>query len=518
VDAALSALKGEQKRQHFFERLMWKPWGQAALVFALGFVAAFVLLAATEGLISTDDYYHSRAAAQIIEQRAIRLYFPWLPLTILSPTQFVDHHLLYHLYLAPWVYWGGIVGAKLAQSFVVAGVFVALWSLLRALKVRYVLLWSIGLLGVSSPFLYRILMVRTQGAALLLLLVALQLLFRRHYRWLVVVAFAFTWLYNGFVLLPAIAALYVLSVFISDRRVVWQALAYALLGTGLGLFINPYFPQNVVFIVSHLGEKVNVEASIRVGSEWYPYTTQALLENSPGALLALVAGVLAPSFFKARRSAVETTLLLVALLTLTMTFESRRFIEYFPPFALLFCAASWGRHAMQRPNEWVSVRFRPLISRVYPAGLALLLLLLTWTTVSAAYGDIQNAEDAGYMAGAARWLQEHTEPNTLVFQTDWDDFPYLFYFNTHNTYLVGLDPTYLQVAHPTLWNLWVPITQGAVERPSTLIRENFGARYIISDLYHEAFAARANGDPNMRLVYRDDNSLIWQIEDSEPAR
>ncbi|MGQ9889139.1 MAG: hypothetical protein ACUVSX_11715 [Aggregatilineales bacterium] len=312
-------------------------------MFALGFVAALVLLSANSGFVSNDDYYHSRIAAQIIEQRALRLSFPWLPLTILSPDQFVDHHLLYHLYLSPWAYWGGIAGTKIAQAVVVGGVLAAAWGVLRSLEVRRAALWAAALLGVSAPFLYRMLMARTQAAALLLILVALFLLFRKRHTWLMALAFAFTWLYNGFVRLPAVAALYTAAVYVAERRIVWQPLAYALAGTVLGLVVNPYFPQNIAFIASHLGEKTDIHSGIRVGNEWYPYTTRALLLNSPGALLALAAGALAPSFRRAKRDHVETTLLLTALLTLYMTLESRRFIEYFPAFALLFCACAWGR-------------------------------------------------------------------------------------------------------------------------------------------------------------------------------
>src|SRR5690606_9455308 len=78
---------------------------QVSLIFLAGFAAAFVLLTSINGFTGTDDYYHTRIAAQIFEQQALRVNFPWLPLTILSQTQFVDHHLLYHLYLAPWMHW-----------------------------------------------------------------------------------------------------------------------------------------------------------------------------------------------------------------------------------------------------------------------------------------------------------------------------------------------------------------------------------------------------------------------------
>jgi hypothetical protein len=200
-----------------------------------------------------------------------------------------------------------------------------------------------------------------------------------------------------------------------------------------------------------------------------------------------------------------------------MTFESRRFIEYFPAFALLFAAAAWGCSDIRWRNDLTFRIFRLPVHRFYLISLSVPLLLLVWTTLSSVYNDIHHAQDVSYMAGASQWLREHTEPNALVFQTDWDDFTYLFYSNTQNTYLVGLDPTYLQIANPTLWNLWVPITRGVVERPSSLIRDTFGATYVVSDTQHDAFAERANADPDMQLVYRDSNSLIWRVSSGDPA-
>ena len=61
---------------------------------------------------------------------------------------------------------------------------------------------------------------------------------------------------------------------------------------------------------------------------------------------------------------------------------------------------------------------------------------------------------------ASMWLMEHTEPGERVYQTDWDNFPELFYFNTHNTYIVGLDPTFMYLANPELYLLWRSIGRG----------------------------------------------------------
>jgi hypothetical protein len=44
-----------------------------------------------------------------------------------------------------------------------------------------------------------------------------------------------------------------------------------------------------------------------------------------------------------------------------------------------------------------------------------------------------------------------------------------------------------------------------------VILEEFGARYIISDLDHAAFMRRTDQDPAMREVYRDEYSVVYEI-------
>ena len=477
-------------------------------LFLLCLVPLLYLIFATSGFVGNDDYYHARLSAQIIEQQRLSLDFPWLPQTILSSERFVDHHLLFHLFLAPWVYLGGMAGAKLAVAGIAAGVFVAVWVLLRGVGVRYPAAWAVVMFGLSAPFLYRLLMVRTQGASLLLLILALHLMFQRRYRALVVLGFAYAWLYDGFVLLPAITVLYAAGQWIGERKLAWQPVVYSSLGIVLGLVINPYFPHNLAFIWEHLGAKTDLESSVRVGNEWYPYTTAVLLQNSTGALLALVLGILWPSFSTRRSDGVTTTFLLIALVTLYMVFQSRRFIEYYPAFALLFCAVSWGRdgaalaaHVPRQPLRRAGLRL------VMVGGVA----LLVFTTLSDARDTVQGARDVDYMAQASIWLENNTPSGTLVFQTDWDDFPYLFYHNTHNTYLVGLDPTYLERADGRLWEQWVAITRGRIAQPSIAIQALFGARYVVSDTRHEAFEDQARDDPAMFLVYSDQYGYVWEI-------
>ena len=117
----------------------------------------------------------------------------------------------------------------------------------------------------------------------------------------------------------------------------------------------------------------------------------------------------------------------------------------------------------------------------------------------------------GLYANASLWLEKNTPDGSRVFQTDWDDFPRLFFYNTHNTYLIGLDPDYCQLYDPSLYKLWVDITQGDVKEPSQVIATTFHSRYVHTDLNHKDFLQVAAKDPGLKEVYRDDQAVIFEV-------
>ncbi len=93
-------------------------------------------------------------------------------------------------------------------------------------------------------------------------------------------------------------------------------------------------------------------------------------------------------------------------------------------------------------------RFRSL--RILQDNFAFILLSLAVVisiagSISPARAAIDRSKPYGLYANASAWLEKNTPSSSRVFQTDWDDFPRLFFYNTHNTYLIGLDPTYLQL-------------------------------------------------------------------------
>ena len=486
--------------------------GAAGLFVVFGGLFALIQFA-TPGLAGNDGYYHMKMA-YLMRQEGLTPSFIWLPMSILNPASYYDHHFLYHVYLALFIPpdlaavtpQTLILGAKVASVVMPSLAFVAIWWLLRGQGVRLAWLWALGLFAVSDAFLYRMSMPRAQSASLLVLALGLHWLLTRRYRLLLPLGFLYVWLYNAFPLLLIVTLIYVGATFLTGRRFEWRPLVAVAVGIGLGLLINPYFPQNVTFIINHLLPKI-VAPDIRVGNEWYPYRTWTLVENSGGALAVFVLGVFALAWQEKRVDRSTLTALALAIFFGVLVFRSRRFVEYFPAFALIFAALSVSRLGEIVPS-W---RVRWLT----PVVLALLVAFPLGRSVIRARESLERSRPADRYAEAALWLAENSPPGSLVFQTDWDDFPRLFFYNTSNIYTIGLDATYMQLYSADLYEEWVDITRGRVERPSEVIAARFGASYVFSDLKHEDFMREAEDDRGLIEVYRDEYAVIYEVVSPE---
>jgi hypothetical protein len=502
-----------QPGRGFFSQKRTQEIVSALIFFTVFFAGMAFVQFATPDMPDNDGYYHIKLA-YLMRTEGLRPDFTYLPISILNPREFYDHHFLFHLELIPFTFGDLRLGAKWVAATNASLAFLAIWWLLRGQKVPWAALWALGLLAVSEAFLYRMSITRAQSLSLGILALSLHWMFTRRYKLLLPLGFVYVWTYNAFPLLGALAVLYTLAVLISERRLELHPILYAGLGTGLGLVINLYFPYNLIFIFRHLLPKLTEATAISVGNEWFPYRTNTLLENSLLALVAFGAGVVALGLHERRMEARTAASLFAALLFGVMLFQARRFVEYFPPFALIFAALAWtpllenltNRRAGERlPRRWLQPH---LLSA---AILTVILIVGATITLRQAQDSLRDSRDYRTFAAASQWLEANTPAGERIFQTDWDDFPRLFFYNTHNTYLIGLDPTYLQLFDAELYDEWVQITQGEVANPARAIRTRFGCNYALSDLAHEEFLFQAENDPGMQEVYRDEHAVIYQV-------
>jgi hypothetical protein len=477
------------------------------------FVGMAIIQFSTPNLPDNDGFYHIKLA-YLMRIEGLKPEFVWLPLSILNRQEFYDHHFLFHVALIPFTFGDLLLGAKWAAVCFASLAFLAVWLLLHRQHIPLSWLWALGLLGISEAFLYRMSITRAQSLSLAMLAIAFMWMLEGKHKHLAILSFFYVWMYDAFPLIGVLACLHFLAVLLIEHRFEFRLIAWVGIGTLLGMLVNPYFPYNITFFFHHIAPKLSNATSISVGNEWYPYNTGQLLENSFPTLAAFLLGAMALGL-SGRKMEVRTAFaFLAALLFGLMLFEARRFVEYFPPFALIFASfAISPLLSRSLPIDFAppNPRYQSLRASIPAVLLVLCVIVATMKSIPATMEQIKSSKPYDLYARASTWLVEHTSKGERIFQTDWDDFPRLFFYNTHNTYLAGLDPTYMQLYDAAMYDRWVSITRGNVKNMSPIIARQFGSRFAITDLNHDDFIDRAAADSGMREVYRDDQAVIYQI-------
>jgi hypothetical protein len=464
-------------------------------------------------ILDNDGYYHIRWSKMLRESFPDLPPFKALPLTILNEQDYVDHHYLFHLLLTPFTFGNLRVGAKLAAvAFSSLGIL-SLFALLVSYNVRYRWLWLAPLVASSEPFLYRMSMTRAPALSLALLGAGAYLILKRKHVLLALLSFAFVWFYSLFPLILAFTIAYAVAVYLAERRIDLRGVAASSVGIVAGLLINPYFPKNLTLLYQHVLMKLNTTSgyTVDVGVEWYPYETWVMLVSSAVACVIYFAGLLAFDFRSRVRDLKPLFFLIVSAMLLLMALKSRRFIEYWPPFAVVFAAFSFNLKFEQLDFTWVAQTRDRIIAAVAAALVTVAAVGAMVGTVFQAHVDVKSEADPFAYKGASEWIAEHTPPGSLIFNTDWDDFPMLYYYNPNNTYIVGLDPTYLYDRDKDLWNLYARITLGEEEDPAPLIRERFGAEYVFTDNGHTDFLNNAYDSGDFETVYKDPHTTVLRL-------
>jgi hypothetical protein len=491
-----------------------------------------------------DGYYHikwTRVLWDSIKSHNFVPSFPWLPLTTLNPKEYVDHHLLFHIFLIPFArFEDPRLGAKVASAFFGALAVVTCYWLLIRYRIRYVLVWLIALLACSAPFLYRLSMAKAPPFAIIFLVLAIHFFFQKKYWPLFLIAFLFTETYDLFPLLLLATIAWVAVIGWTEQRFEWRPLMWVTLGILAGLVINPYFPQNLQLMYEHARIKLTLsDYNTKVGGEWYPYDSWEFLGNTLVACVAMVIGYVALDPTDQKRGQHPLLFAIIATVLLIMMAKWRRIAEYWPPFAVMFAAFSlqpWlegGRFSLPRlPND-IMEELEPFLDRDNTSGsdnewsvrevvkilaasfVALLLSVALYFNIYATVRDIRQSEPHDYYRRGAEWLRAHVPAGHIIFNTDWDDFPRLFYYDSNHYYVSGLDPNYLYDKNPDLSQLYERITLGKEEDPGPLIRDRFGATYVFSDNDHHDFFANARASGWFEIVYEDEECTIMRIRDEK---
>ncbi len=114
------------------------------------------------------------------------------------------------------------------------------------------------------------------------------------------------------------------------------------------------------------------------------------------------------------------------------------------------------------------------------------------------------------------WANENIPEGERIFNCNWDDFPKLFFLDSKHNYVYGLDPNYLYTKNPEIYKLIGEITSGKIEDPAPIIREKFGANYVMSDAKeNEDFIKNCLESGWCEMAYEDDEARILKIREEK---
>jgi hypothetical protein len=534
-------------------RIVYLVFGFIAIVMVLSF-----LQSRTDAICcgDWDGYYHIRWSQLLWQNFSQGKWLPtfeWLPLTVLNPQDYNDHHFLFHLLQIPFLwFFEPVMAAKVAAvTFSSLAVFSVYWLLYRY-DVKYLLVWLIAILTCANMFYYRMSMAKAPPLTIIITVIGIYLLFERKYVWLLPLMFAFVWTYSLFPLLWFAAIIWTAIIAWNERRLEWRPFAYTTTGMVLGNVINPYFPHNIYLFLEHFGTKFKVDDfAVAVGGEWYPYTGLELLTHFPVAMIAMLIGYILFMPKNGKLPEKATFFLTFVTILLAAQFRSKRFAEYFPPFAVLFAAFSMQAflipQTLQLPehfkreiepyldagNKTETQELHHALKLVAVTAIGFILTVyfvfnfrgvhtLGFNQEGIAETIANNDSDYRYRRAMA-WAtgvdsngKENIPAGERIFNCNWDDFPKLFFLDTKHSYVYGLDPNYLYSKNPDLYKLLQDITNAKVDDAAPVIREKFGANYIFADAKeNEDMFAKLLESGWVDMAYEDDEARILKIRDTK---
>lgn len=344
-------------------------WVESLALLVLGFaVFTFFYHGSTQrpgdeiGLPGHDDFYHVKMAA-LMPQVGLLDTFPWLQYVYFRQQgdAFVSHHYGFHVLLVPFVYlskW--ITGDHAAGGrWAIAtffGINLAIFNLLlRQGRVPYRWLWLMLFLLLPNQFMVRNAFIRAINPSLICMQLLLLFLLKRWYIAAGLAIVAYIHIYLGAVMyVPVVVALFAVSGVIGpkgDRHLLWQMALITFCAWVLGCVTYPYFSGMLEFLrMQVLGSGLNPD--IEVGQEWRPYSDPWFVVQMCFMVLAVWVVTLCLRLRTGPHlSADELALVLVQFAFLLLTLKARRFIEYWPPLALL-SAAYMARPVLAAVRAW----------------------------------------------------------------------------------------------------------------------------------------------------------------------
>lgn len=484
--------------------------------FATVFLISFVFFAlfefkGTMPLFSGEDSFYHVGMAKYISSHGIPQTFPYLNFTIIND-KFVDHQLLFHLLLVPFIkLFGENIGPKLMNILFISLTFSLIFLIFRHYKLKLAALYSaLILFTMPCDFYFRMAFIRVQGVALFLMTLSYYFILKNNCIALLITSFFFVWLYGGSVFLPALIVIYIISEALSGEKIDWKIILYGISGFALGIIINPYFPKNIFFLYSQIFQ-TGIGAKPYSGGEWRPYDTWYWTTISIIPIVIFFGSILFSLARNIKIDARKLTLLLFSFFMLLLQWKSKRFVEYWPFFASVTGILLIGQY-FEKSMEGMKRNANIILFSTMASILVFIITIKASVEITQGYKDTKTPINASATKQVNDYLIANSESGQIIFTDDWDVFPFYFFFNQKNYYIVGLDPEFMNLYSHTLYEEYSKISSGNDTENLERIKEDFNSSWVLVGKDHPNFKRNLNNKPSLFTeVFENSDYTLYKV-------
>lgn len=491
-------------------------------------------------LIGFDIFYHLKIT-QLLKTEGLSIinHLPWFQFT--SWHQYsADLSLGYHLLLYPLIiFLNPIISAKILTIFLFLIFINFFLYFLKKEKIKFPFLW-ITLLLISSPyFLFRLFIFRPFLISIILSLAILYVIYYKKYLLLFLFTIIYLLSYSGWLQILIMITIYSIIEWLYTKKINIYYFIYTIIPLLLTLIVRPDFPNIVILNFQQVFGLLFlnlINVGVNVGMEQNSVNVYFILNNFLIYFCWFIGLIV---FLNSKKQIKDipnkiliTTLVILSLFYGLWTMESIRFIEYFVPFTILmtaFLVTHYNINSNQKIIlEKLYILFNKPLLKTYLIIAGIALIIYPFQNLYAAF---KNAYPLDRYKITAEWLKNNTPEHTIVFHASWDSFPRLFFWNHHNYYIVGMDPTFMYLYNKELYWLWRHLTEDVLacdqekiescdqtkNTPAEIaeaIKTNFNSEYVWVNDYgiYKKFREFLNNHPDaFEKKIESDDSAAFKI-------
>lgn len=441
-------------------------WCRLLLVY-LFFVLMFSFYFFIPKFTSLDDQFFNIRLAQQVSQRGITALSAFDDLAFSDTGAFFYSVLFYYL-LIPFTWFhplelGIKVFAVMGFSFTIS----TLYLFLSKNGFRLAFLWLLTLLSLSFSVgdYHHFLMARAFILAPGVLVLLLFSLSRRRFFWVGLLSFLYFFLHTATAFLPLILSIVYSALSARhDTRSARKIMMASILGLGSAgifgfIFLPGFLPMLVNLFTTLFGLIISFQSGLDVvkideGMETYPTTLFDIFLARPffTSMTVIFLTVECARLVRALKRTIDfedtlkLTLFTMTALLLLASFFTKRAVDFFLIFGLLFIAFSLKE---------VFTVYTLRDAKMYLSGLIIALVVALSAQILFLADTIASASPYAEIQGATRWIRDNTKENSIVFNPTINFFPTFYFYNAgYNRVIIGLEPRNMYKADARKYWLW----------------------------------------------------------------